>query len=148
MWVAELACDLGHRFEGWFGSRDDFDEQQRRGLVSCPTCGSHAVDRCLSAPRLNLGAAPQAAAREPDGAPMRTTDGDAMTLLRTWMAQVRAQTEDVGERFVEEVRRIHAQEAPDRAIRGRASPDDVAELRDEGIEVWSLPLLDADAASH
>ncbi|MCZ8236057.1 MAG: DUF1178 family protein [Inhella sp.] len=148
MWVAELGCDLGHRFEGWFGSRDDFVDQQRRGLVSCPTCGSHAVDRCLSAPRLNLGAAAPVTPRPSTEEPLSLPDLDATAVLRSWMAQVRAQTEDVGGRFAEEVRRIHAQEAPERPIRGRASLDQVAELRDEGIEVWPLPLPDSEATPH
>ena len=29
MIVFDLICDDGHRFEGWFGSSQDFAEQQR-----------------------------------------------------------------------------------------------------------------------
>jgi hypothetical protein len=156
MWVAELACEHGHRFEGWFGSRDDFDDQQRRGLVACPHCGSHRVDRCLTAPRLNLGGGDAPAPSTPSAPSIEAESGataasaplDPATLLRLLVAQVRAHTEDVGPRFAAEARRIHAQQAPERAIRGQASADEVAELRDEGIEVWALPALDADHRTH
>jgi hypothetical protein len=49
-------------------------------------------------------------------------------------------TEDVGERFAEEARRIHYSEAPERAIRGSTSPEEALALRDEGIEVYAVPL--------
>jgi len=48
-------------------------------------------------------------------------------------------TENVGPRFPEEARRIHYDEAPARAIRGQASPDEAAALREEGIDFASLP---------
>ena len=49
-------------------------------------------------------------------------------------------TEDVGERFADEARSIHHGEAPERAIRGQTSPEEREALREEGIEVLSLPI--------
>lgn len=48
-------------------------------------------------------------------------------------------SEDVGERFPEEARRIHYGETDQRAIRGKASGDDVQELLEEGILVLPVP---------
>ena len=56
MIVFDLHCAQGHRFEGWFGSAKDYASQKKRGLLSCPTCGATAIERLLSAPRLNMGA--------------------------------------------------------------------------------------------
>lgn len=152
MWVAELACANGHAFEGWFGSRDDFDDQAARALVQCPSCGSAQVQRRLSAPRLNLGAGlppevPSPTPANPPAAPSATAPGDPATLLRELVAQVRAHSEDLGAGFASEARRIHQGHAPERAIRGQASADEFAALRDEGIEVWPLPALD-DGPTH
>jgi len=47
---------------------------------------------------------------------------------------------DVGDRFAEEARRIHFDEAPDRPIRGVATPEETKALHEEGIEVLTLPL--------
>ena len=54
--------------------------------------------------------------------------------------QVLRNTEDVGERFPEEARRIHYGETAQRGIRGQASAEDRAALADEGIEVMALPV--------
>ena len=51
-----------------------------------------------------------------------------------------ANTEDVGERFADEARRIHYGETEERAIRGQASAEEREALRDEGIEVHPLPV--------
>ena len=56
---------------------------------------------------------------------------------------IRENTEDVGERFAEEARRIHYQEAPARGIRGVATPQESESLADEGIEVFSFPMPQA-----
>ncbi len=46
MKVFDLQCDeQGHLFEGWFASQENYDEQQARGLVSCPMCGANKVSK-------------------------------------------------------------------------------------------------------
>ncbi|MFO1252788.1 DUF1178 family protein [Inhella sp.] len=143
MWVAELACPHGHDFEGWFGSREDFEAQLGRGLVQCPTCGSAQLQRRLSAPRLNLGAvAAEPAPAQPAVAP------SPESLLRELVAAVRAASEDVGAGFAAEARRIHQGRAPERAIRGQATADEFVALQDEGIAVWPLPALGSDGPAH
>lgn len=134
MKVLNLRCAHDHRFEGWFGSGDDFESQSTRGLVSCPVCADTAVTRLPTAPRIKSSAprredAPAAAA--------------GIELQNAWMRAVRhmmASTEDVGVRFPEEARRMHYGEVAMRGIRGQASREDADALRDEGIEVVALPV--------
>jgi hypothetical protein len=148
MKVLDLRCAHGHGFEGWFASEGDYASQQERGLVECPLCGEKSVDRLPSAPRLNLGAAPPAE-RRPAPVPSAgmptppTPSPEAVTLQNMWVEAVKhvmERTEDVGERFSEEARKIHYGEAESRGIRGQATPEQRAELADEGIEVVSLPV--------
>jgi hypothetical protein len=136
MKVFNLRCANEHAFEGWFGSAEDFDSQVERRLVECPMCGDHAVSRLPSAPRLNLsGAQPSADAAQP------APTAEQLRALWLKVAQhIRESTEDVGERFSEEARRIHYREAPARGIRGVASREDAEALADEGIEVFSFPM--------
>lgn len=138
MWVAELGCPLGHRFEGFFGSRDDFESQAARGLVRCPQCDSPEVERQLSAPRINLGA-------EAPAVPPPPTPRELLVQLH---AHLRANTEDLGRDFAAEARRIHRGEAPERGIRGQASSEEFAALADEGIAVLALPDPDGVATTH
>lgn len=143
MKVLNLLCGGGHAFEGWFSNEQDFQDQHTRGLLSCPVCGSPEVHKGLSAPRLNLSGTHDAPATQEDGRP--ATDPSAnlsSALVRAWLEVSRhivATTEDVGESFVHEARKMHYGEAESRSIRGRAATTDVLELMEEGIEV--LPLV-------
>jgi hypothetical protein len=137
MKVLNLQCTHRHAFEGWFGSEDDFRDQLERGLVECPICGDTSVAKLPSAPRLNLGAQPQPAPKNE----LATVPEAA--LQAAWLKMVRhvmANTEDVGERFAEEARRIHYGESDERGIRGQASREETEALLDEGIGVMPLPI--------
>lgn len=136
MKVFNLRCSNGHGFEGWFASEDDFLDQNGRGLIECPLCADRIVKRTPSAPRLNLSAAGEP--QEPTATTVSMPDLQAAWLHA--VRQVMAHTEDVGERFADEARRIHYGESEQRGIRGQATPQQRAELHDEGIEVVALPL--------
>ena len=137
MKVLDLRCANGHGFEGWFGSEEDFLDQNGRGLVECPLCADQVITRMPSAPRLNLSGA-----REPVAAPAKVEPA-AADLQALWLQVVRhaiENTDDVGNRFAEEARRIHYGETDARGIRGVASLEERHALREEGIEVLSLPI--------
>ena len=134
MIVYNLLCDNAHRFEGWFTSPEAFSHQHDAGQLSCPVCGSSQVSRQPSAPYVQTGSRENG--RE-----------DAVMAKPEMLAQIRRQvveyilqhTEDVGERFPEEARAIFRNEAPERAIRGKATALEAEELREEGIDVFTLP---------
>jgi hypothetical protein len=135
MKVLDLRCSHGHGFEGWFASDDEFLDQNGRGLIECPLCGDRVVARLPSAPRLNLSGV------RADEAPSKAfAEADVQTLWLKAVRHVLATTEDVGERFPEEARRIHYGEVEARAVRGQATPEQRQALLDEGIEVVPLPI--------
>ncbi len=138
MKVLNLRCSNDHRFEGWFASDDDFQSQGERGLVTCPMCNDTAIFRLPSAPRLNVSKQREVATAEPRAAvPMQAQ------MQAHWLRAVQhmmKNTEDVGDRFPEEARRIHYGESEERGIRGRASPEDADALREEGIDVVAVAL--------
>jgi hypothetical protein len=136
MKVYNLCCEYDHRFEGWFSSEDDFIAQAQKQLVCCPVCDSHQVKRLPSAPRLNL-------ATQPESAQPIQQDNAIETLQAQWIEMAReviANTEDVGERFAEEARRMHYKDSPERGIRGITTPHERQALADEGIEVVAFPI--------
>jgi len=142
MKVLDLQCAQSHGFEGWFGSEDDFTSQLARGLVSCPMCGDTSVTKKPSAPRLNLGHAQAPAPAAPRQDVVAASDTQT-ALQAAWLGMARrilANTDDVGDRFPEEVRRIHYGEVPHRGIRGKASEAESQALAEEGIEVMRLAL--------
>ncbi|WP_321952261.1 DUF1178 family protein [Paraburkholderia bannensis] len=148
MKVLDLQCQDGHRFEGWFASADDFESQLSRKLVECPMCGATSVARVPSAPRLNLSGAtsagssaasassPAAGGQSGSAGPSAQWQAQAMRAIR----EILEKTENVGDRFAEEARRMHYNEAPARNIRGVASAEDARALVEEGIDVMPLPV--------
>lgn len=141
MKVLDLCCDLGHVFEGWFASEEDFQSQQTRGLVTCPTCGSAQVVKKLSAPRLNLGSKEAAAAPQ---------NADEVAVLRAMyqrvVQEVLHNTTDVGDAFVEQARKMHAGEMAEAPIRGKATLEEAQELHEEGIPVLPIVLPDGEGS--
>ncbi len=138
MKVLDLQCSQSHSFEGWFGSENDFQQQLASGLVECPMCGDTSVAKMLSAPRLNFGASePQPQQRREV---VNTPDASMQAAWLKMVRHVMANTEDVGERFPEEARRMHYGEAQERGIRGQASAQETDALLEEGIGVLPLPV--------
>jgi len=153
--VFDLQCEAGHVFEGWFASADDYDAQRARGILACPVCDSHQVNKMLSAPRLNMGRGQPGSV---DAPPSRPTDeaepGHAAG--PEYMARIQAQvlkhvrelvrnSENVGDRFANEARRMHEGEIEHRAIRGSTTLREREELARDGIAVMPIPdFLDDD----
>lgn len=140
MIVYNLACSNDHRFEGWFGSAAEFERQQRSSLLSCPLCGSIKVAKALHAPYVNTGSAPRPPESERSGKDTTGQYANVGDELSQLIEHLIANTEDVGDTFPEEARRIHYQEVPERKIRGNASREEVKDMREEGIEVIALPI--------
>ncbi|MCM2458534.1 DUF1178 family protein [Rhizobium sp. CG4] len=135
-----LSCEKAHEFEGWFAGSADFDQQVERGLVSCPVCNSLQVTKALMAPSVST-------ARKQDE--MRTLAMDTaqkavLAKVKETLAEIRANTEDVGERFPEEARKIHYGEADQRGIIGQATLQEAKALVEEGIDIAPLPIIPDD----
>lgn len=131
MIVLNLVCSSGHRFEGWFSSADSFDNQVEQGLVTCPHCNGKGIERLPTAPHLGR--------RPSDDVEKERGDRTAAAELVDRLRQLADASEDVGDRFPDEARRIHYQEVEARPIRGQASLSDTKELLEEGIYVLPVP---------
>lgn len=157
MKVLDLQCAHSHVFEGWFGSEDDFQDQLSRGLVQCPLCSNAEVTKRLSAPRLNFGKSNESSSRDivdvsakgkatPAQTDVATVPSAEQSMAAAWMAMTRkilANTQDVGDKFAEEARKIHYGETEERGIRGQATPSETQALIEEGIAVMPLFVPDA-----
>ena len=137
--VLNILCDSGHRFEGWFASSDAFRQQCERQLVLCPQCQTAAVSLLPSAPYVRRNVVQPPAESAESAATPAVPDSVAAGLYRA-LALAARKAENVGERFPEEARRIHYDEAPARGIRGIASADETMELLEEGILVLPAPV--------
>jgi hypothetical protein len=141
--VYNLGCPNDHHFEGWFASLAEYERQSGSRLLSCPLCGSEEVSRLAHAPYVSTGAA-QREESGSTGTSEPNSPRQYANLTAEFVSNVietlLEKTVDVGRAFPEEARKIHYNEAPERAIRGTATATEVEALRDEGIEVMSLPI--------
>ena len=67
-----------------------------------------------------------------------------LQMMRDFRAHVESNTENVGDNFAEEARKIHYKEKAARGIMGNATPMEAQELMEEGIEVHPMPILPED----
>lgn len=132
-----LKCTQGHQFESWFQSSEAFDKLKARGLVACAQCGDTHVEKALMAPAVKL--APEAAA--PAERSLATPASEIEAKLKEMKAHLEQNSEYVGMNFATEARKMHAGNAPERAIWGEAKPDEAKKLIEDGVPVAPLPFL-------
>jgi hypothetical protein len=160
-----LRCERGHEFESWFKNSAAYDNQTKRGLISCPGCGSAKVEKAIMAPRLarneSADAEPHpAASATPPPAPsavpvpmpfappgkgtvaiMSPQERELRKKLKELREHIVKNADYVGQRFPEQARKIHYGETEHRSIYGEASPEEAKELHEEGIAFHPLPIL-------
>jgi hypothetical protein len=128
-----LICEHSHEFEGWFGASADFDDQQARGLLDCPSCGSRAVRKAIMSP-----AVAGAKTRSQDQSPVQNHQ-----MMMEAMGRIRQHVEDnfddVGDAFATEARAIHEGRSEDRGIYGQATSEEVRDLVEDGVPIAPLP---------
>lgn len=146
-----LKCDRNHRFESWFQNAQAFDSLKAAGMVSCPDCGSTKVEKSLMAPKVrpSRNAVPAPAPSAPTPAPTTPAapapvaaapDPEIARQIAELKAKVEAESDYVGDRFVDEARAMHLGDRPERAIYGEAKLEDAKELLEDGVPVMPLPF--------
>ncbi|MEM1053681.1 MAG: DUF1178 family protein [Pseudomonadota bacterium] len=162
MIVFDLHCEDGHRFEGWFKSSSDYEDQSARGLVMCPQCGTAAISKAPMAPAVpaksntlpeRVEQAPQPAAPAPAVPSGRAGDTqpvsnarppaevkEAIEALAKAQAKALENSTYVGKDFAKQSREMHYGERDVEVIHGQASLEEAKELAEEGVPVAPLPL--------
>ena len=160
MIVFDLICkEASHQFEGWFGSSSDFEQQKSDGMLACPICGSIDINKAMMAP--NVGAKSnqgtnivpaQADAIPPQtkSVPSTTSENGAVQVpaeykellgnLAKAQSKILEKSEWVGDDLPEKAREMHYGDSEEKPIHGIATPEDVADMEDEGIELAPLPF--------
>jgi hypothetical protein len=144
-----LICEKHHEFESWFPSSAAYDKQAKRGLISCPSCGSAKVEKAIMAPRLarkdkgtSVAPAEEAAPQTPSPVAMLSPqEQEFRKKLKELREHLTANADNVGKKFPEEARKMHYGEVEHRSIYGEATAQDAKALHEEGIEFHPLPVL-------
>ena len=136
-----LTCEDGHRFESWFAGSQAYDDLRAADAVLCPECGSAAVEKALMAPQVATARKKDAKKEKVRLAANHSMRAEAIAAIRKIRDHVMENADYVGEKFPEEARKIHYEEAEPRGIYGEATADEAKALAEEGVEFHPLPIL-------
>ena len=157
MIVFDLTCANGHRFEGWFGSSDEFAAQKESGMLDCPECGSAEIVKAPMSPAVgkkgNQQSGKQSGPLVPveevaqpqadkglSNDPMPPEVTKALGKLAEAQAKALKNSTWVGKDFAEQSRAMHYGEREHASIHGEASAQEARDLLDEGVAVAPLPF--------
>ncbi|MFZ4761764.1 MAG: DUF1178 family protein [Alphaproteobacteria bacterium] len=149
MILYRLSCSKQHQFDGWFPSSAGYDEQSLAGLVSCPVCGCHQINKAPMAPRVAKKLSPEKTAivsppssETPTAADKETSPAQAVFMaLNKMCREIERNCEFVGDNFSEEARKIEYGEAARRNIYGSASDQEAEALKEEGVYFLRMPWI-------
>ena len=129
-----LTCECGKNFESWFPSSKEYDLLKKKNFISCIYCHSTNIKKSVMSPNL------------PSKSNKIINKNKLEKSVRKQLVDFRRYIEknckNVGENFSQEARNIHYDKKTSQGIYGKATPEETAELLEEGIEVTTVPWVD------
>jgi hypothetical protein len=128
-----LNCKCGETFESWFSTSNEYESLKSKKLINCIYCGSISVKKAVMAPNLF---------KKSNTISKKTNKEKNITEnLLSLKKYIEQNCKDVGKNFPQEARNIHYDKKTSKGIYGKATPQETAELLDEGIEVATIPWI-------
>jgi len=126
-----LICECGKTFESWFSSSDEHDILRRKKLINCIYCDSTSVRKSVMAP--NLFTKTNKTSKNTD------LEKKIKKQLLEFKKYIEKNCKNVGNNFPREARNIYYDKKNSKGIYGKATPEETAELLEEGIDVATIP---------
>ncbi len=128
-----LKCKNKHEFESWFSDSKEFEKLLKKKLIECVFCKTKSVKKSIMSPRI--------ASKKKLNFPLKEIRRMKKDLLKI-RKFVEKNFDYVGENFPREIRKIYYDKKKGKNIYGTASSKEVQELKDEGIELSTVPWVD------
>ena len=132
-----LKCQNKHEFESWFLNSIEFERLKKKKLIKCIFCKSQSIDKSIMSPKV-FGASKKIDVNLSKNKEFAKIKKDLLKIRKF----VEKNFEFVGERFPQEVRNVYYDKKKDKNIYGTATLKDREELKEEGIELASVPWID------
>ena len=126
-----LTCECGGMFESWFSSSPEFDILCKKKLIKCIYCESSLIKKSLMAPNLP--------SKSNKNIKKNKLERKIRKELINFRKYIEKNCKNVGDNFTQEARNIHYDKKTSKGIYGKATPEETAELIDEGIDVATIP---------
>jgi len=137
----DLKCKNEHTFEGWFEDSDNFNDQRKKGLITCPICEDDSITKVPSTFAIKNPPSQQKHSEQKGAGNYK----ELIALGKAISSYVEKNFEDVGADFTKEALKIHYGVTENRNIRGFSSEQDEKILKEEGIKFFKFPVLHSDS---
>ena len=132
-----LKCQNKHEFESWFLNSIEFERLKKKKLIKCIFCKSQSIYKSIMSPKV-FGASKKIDVNLSKNKEFAKIKKDLLKIRKF----VEKNFEFVGERFPQEVRNVYYDKKKDKNIYGTATLKEREELKEEGIELASVPWID------
>ena len=128
-----LICKCGSTFESWFSSSNEYESLRKKKLINCIYCESNLVKKTIMSPNL------------PSKSNKISKPGKVVKDIKNQLIEFRKYIEknckNVGDKFAQEARNLHYDKKTSKGIYGKATPEETAELVEEGIDIATVPWI-------
>ena len=131
-----LKCKNKHEFESWFSSSKEFEKLKSKKIIECTLCGTKNVQKSIMSPSI--------ISKEQKEKNIKSTR--YIKKIKKDLLKMRSFIEKnfkyVGDNLPQEVRNIYYDKSKNKNIYGKATLEETEELREEGIELTTIPWID------
>ena len=131
-----LKCKNKHEFESWFLDSKEFEKLKLKKMIECSFCGTKSIDKTIMSPNIGI--------KELEEKSFKTSN--KLEKVRSDLLKMRnfieKNFEYVGTNFPREVRNIYYDKRKNKNIYGKATQEETEQLKDEGIELTTVPWID------
>ena len=135
-----LKCDNDHEFESWFSDSKEFERLKTKKLLECIYCNSKIIKKSIMAPMISVSKNNNVNKFQINEKILQKQI-NKLIKLRNFIEK---NFEYVGEDFSKKVREIYYDKKNKKTIYGITTPEERRELKDEGIDLLSIPWVDKD----
>ncbi len=136
MILFDLQCEKNHKFECWFATSANYEEQLKNKMIVCPYCNSTKIKKSLMAPNINTKSSSKNSKKNDK---KKLAQNNLENQIKKFRKYIEKNTDNVGKNFAEEARKIYYRETKSRPIRGETTENEAQELAEEGIPFSQLP---------
>ena len=133
-----LKCDNDHEFESWFSDSKEFERLKTKKLLECIYCNSKIIKKSIMAPMISVSKNNNVNKFQMNEKILKK-QRNKLIKLRNYIEK---NFEYVGEDFSKKVREIYYDKKNKKTIYGITSPEERKELKEEGIDLLSIPWVD------
>ena len=131
-----LKCKNKHEFESWFLDSKEFEKLKSKNMIECTFCGTNVIEKSIMSP--NVLSNEEKENNTKSSKHIQKVREDLLKMRKF----VEKNFEFVGKDFPREVRNIYYDKRKNKNIYGNATEEESEELKEEGIELTTIPWID------